>query len=505
MSNKPLTLLLFILCLVVSASAHPLGNFSVNQFSRITIEREQILVKCVLDLAEIPTFQASQEIDNDGDTVLSQQELDLYAERITPSYLSNLRLVVDGAALSLRSGSRNIVLTNGAGGLNTIRVEWEFIANNSVSSLQEHRLRFENANYTSRVGWNEIIVSRVGDINVFNSDRYATGLSDELRSYPEEMLTNPPDERSAELAFSRSSIPTGAIPLQNRNGSPSTAEQDDKLARLIAVPVITPEIMIVGVLIAFGLGAVHAMSPGHGKTVVGAYLVGSKGTLKHAAFLGVTVTITHTIGVFAVGLITVFASSYILPERIMPFLSFVSGLLVLAIGLSLFKSRLLSLMGYQTDADHSHHHHHHPHTHQRGHSHAHGDEGQHDHDHGVGGDGLTHTHDGHTHSHAMPDKITWRSLLSLGISGGLLPCPSALILMLSSIALNRIGYGFLLTVAFSVGLAATLMCVGIAFLYLGKLLDGPSISGNPVVKALPVLSAFVIACVGAVICYGSIM
>jgi ABC-type nickel/cobalt efflux system permease component RcnA len=161
--------------------------------------------------------------------------------------------------------------------------------------------------------------------------------------------------------------------------------------------------------------------------------------------------------------------------------------------LSLFKERLFSALGYQTN-----NHHHHEHENHLDHT------DNHEHNHHNHDGAFVHTHDGHTHSHLPPESVTWRSLLALGISGGLLPCPSALVLMLSAISFNRIGYGLLLTLAFSFGLAATLMCVGLAFLYLGKLLNRPSIGNNPIVKALPVFSAFVISCVGAAICYNSV-
>jgi len=245
------------------------------------------------------------------------------------------------------------------------------------------------------------------------------------------------------------------------------------IAELIAVPEITPAIVIVGLLLAFGLGAMHAMSPGHGKTVVGAYLVGSHGTPKHAAFLGLTVTITHTLGVFALGVVTLFASNYVLPERLMPMLSFFSGALVLYIGLAMFKKRLLAALG--GEPEHQHHH-----------------------------DGHTHSHGGHTHTHLPPADLSWRNLLALGISGGLLPCPSALVLMLAAISLNRVGYGLVLTLVFSFGLAATLTASGLAFLYIGKIFDRPGLAQNRIVKTLPVFSAFVIACLGAAICYTSL-
>ncbi|HKE02992.1 MAG TPA: sulfite exporter TauE/SafE family protein, partial [Blastocatellia bacterium] len=234
--------------------------------------------------------------------------------------------------------------------------------------------------------------------------------------------------------------------------------------------------ILIGLLIAFALGGMHAMAPGHGKTVVGAYLVGSRGTAKHAAFLGATVTIAHTIGVFALGLITLFASRYALPEKIYPVLSFVSGALVVAIGLSLFTKRLRALLGVAA----------------------------HDHDHRLH-DHHSHVAGGHTHLPPGADgsEITWRSLLALGVSGGIMPCPSALVVMLAAISMNRIGYGLVLIVAFSLGLAGALTAVGLAFVYGGKLLARVPASGK-LMRALPVVSAFVISVLGAAICYQSL-
>lgn len=462
-------------------NAHPLGNFSVNNYSRIEIEKNRIRLRSILDMAEIPTFQESQQIDADKNEALSSEELNAYLEKLTAQYIADIKLSIDGAPVQIQAESKNISLRTGAGNLPNLRIEWDFTADASAYAKEGvHRLQFENANYAGRVGWNEIVVSRTPDVNVFDSSAYGSAVTDELKNYPEEMLSAPLAERRAEFFYTAAAVPANAAALQNRNGGASAPVQKDKLAELIAVREVTPSIIIIGLLVAFGLGAMHALSPGHGKTVVGAYLVGSKGTTKHAAFLGLTVTVTHTLGVFALGFITLFASRYILPERIMPYLSFASGLLILLMGLFLFKERLFAALGYKTDNQ---------------------IEDAHEHD-NLEPD-TVHTHGGSTHSHAPPKTITWRSLLALGISGGLLPCPSALVLMLAAISANRIGYGFFLTLAFSLGLAATLMCVGLAFLYLGKIFDRPALGGNPIVKLLPVFSAFVITCVGAVICYTS--
>ena len=499
-----------LLFLVGSISAHPLGNFSINQYSRLEVERERIKIRQILDVAEIPTFQLSKEIDTDKNGVLSETELNAYAERITPEHLANLSLTVNNQPTEIRAESKNISLKTGAGNLPTIRIEWNLISD--LANLADtNQVKFENKNFAERIGWNEIVLTRVGSVNIFNSNAFGSAITDELKAYPQENLNAPLAERTAQFSFSTNSAPENSRILQNRDGHASVATQRDRLAELIAVPEITPAIALFGLLLAFGLGAMHAMSPGHGKTVVGAYLVGSRGTVKHAAFLGLTVTITHTLGVFALGLITLFASNYILPEKLMPFLTFVSGLLVLYIGLTMFKTRLFSAFGWESGG---HHHGENSHS-QDEHTHDRSDHEHHSHDHHENShvhsaataetaDNFTHTHDGHTHSHLPPEEISWKNLLALGISGGLLPCPSALVLMLSAISLGRIGYGLILTLVFSFGLAATLTAVGLIFLYVGKVFGGSKIGQSRIFKALPVASAFVIAFVGAVICYNSI-
>ncbi|MEO7674707.1 MAG: sulfite exporter TauE/SafE family protein [Pyrinomonadaceae bacterium] len=499
--------ILFISVVVLAfaglVSAHPLGNFSINQYSRLEVGKSDIRIRQVLDMAEIPTFQETAVLDADKDGAISDAELKAYAAALTPVYLKNLFLEVNGAPVQLRATSQDIHLVPGAGGLNTLRIEWNLIGDADGNSAT-NTAQFRNNNYAERLGWREIVVNRTAGIEVFDSSAFGSGITDEIKAYPEETLSSPLGERAAKFSFASGPLPANAKPLQNRDGHFTAAVQRDRLAELIAVPEITLPIALVGLLIALGLGALHAMSPGHGKAVVGAYLVGSKGTAKHALFLGLTVTITHTLGVFALGFLMLFASNYILPETIMPFLGFISGLIVLYIGLTMFKSRLLSALGYR-GGEHRHDHGEHGHSHDHGHDHDHGHEGHdHEHAHHAHEHALTHTHDGHTHSHAVPDAITWKSLLALGVSGGLLPCPSALVLMLSAINLNRIGYGLILTVAFSFGLAATLSIVGLIFLYGGRIFDGEKVSGYRIVKALPVFSAFFIACVGAVICYTSI-
>lgn len=501
MKTRMTPIFLLLIVLAASAFSHPLGNFSINQYSRIEVDGSNIKIRQVLDMAEIPTLQEMSKIDADKDGKCSSAELAAYAAAVTPGYAANLKLAVNGELVALYAASPQIELRDGNGNLKTLRVVWDLTATAPGKTISGH-VTFQNHNYADRIGWNEIVLGRQAGTSIFDTAAFGSGITDELNSYPEESIAAPLAERSAEFSFAAGTTPSGSKPLLNRDGHQSPAAQKDRLAELISVPEITPAIALFGLLIAFGLGAMHAMSPGHGKTVVGAYLVGSRGTPRHAAFLGATVTITHTLGVFALGLITLFASSYIMPEKVMPFLSFVSGLLVFYIGITLFKTRLFSALGW-AKAEHHHHDHDHTHDHSHGHGHDHRHSHRHDHGHEHSHDGFTHTHDGHTHSHLPPESITWKSLLALGISGGLLPCPSALVLMLSAIYANRVGYGLVLTVAFSLGLAATLTAVGLLFLYAGKALGGSRLGENRIVKTLPAFSSFVIACIGAVMCYNS--
>ncbi|HSE96853.1 MAG TPA: sulfite exporter TauE/SafE family protein, partial [Blastocatellia bacterium] len=196
-----------------------------------------------------------------------------------------------------------------------------------------------------------------------------------------------------------------------------------------------------------------------------------------------------------------FASQYVVPERLFPILGLASGVIVLVIGLSMFTRRLRAALVHHRH-DHSHHHHDHDHHHHdhHHHDHSHHDHSHHHHDHTH----HTHSHGGREHTHLPPgadgSRVTWRSLLALGISGGLLPCPSALVVMLSAISLNRVGYGLVLVIAFSVGLAATLTAVGLLFVYAGRFIKGSRVSGR-LARTLPVVSALVITCAGLVICY----
>jgi nickel/cobalt exporter len=273
-------------------------------------------------------------------------------------------------------------------------------------------------------------------------------------------------------------------------GTQAGTSQTEPLTRLLHQQALTPWMIAVAIGIAFALGAAHALTPGHGKTIVAAYLVGSRGTLKHAVFLGAMVTLTHTITVFLLGLATLFLFQYVVPQKVTQVLGAISGLSIVAIGGWMLYKRLRGA-GHTHTHDHDHGHDH-AHDHAHSHDHAH-DHHHHEHD---------HPHHEHTHSHGpgghthMPDEISWSGLAALGASGGLVPCESALVLLLTAIALRRVGLGLVLLVSFSLGLALVLMAIGVLVIYAKNLLPGGGNTGNPFFRWMPVASAAVVMLLG---------
>ena len=511
--------------LVPAAFAHPLGNFTINQYAGLNISREKVLLDYVLDMAEIPAFQEIAAFDANGNGQADASEAAGYHTEKCTSLQPDLNLLLNHKAVALTLTSSSIEFPVGVGGLPTLRLNCTFEA--ALTSGEINHLSFSNTAFPERLGWREIVVLSE-DVSI-NGDSAATSLSDRLTNYPEDLLTNPLDQRQVELEIAPVILPkqNESAVAANESTSP-LADRNDAFTRLILLEEINLSTLLVALGISFIWGAMHAMTPGHGKTIVGAYLVGSRGTMKHAVYLGLTTTVTHTLGVFALGLITLFAAQFIVPETLYPWMSLLSGLFVVGIGLNLFANRFRSSgLGTWTKAfktklgrsprpyspvlAHAHsdgltHEHKyvlntsHEHDHGHIHSHSHGHEGHHhdhaeEHRHG-------HSHDHADHSHLPPgadgSPVTWRSLIALGISGGLLPCPSALVVLLGAIALNRIGFGLILVLAFSLGLAGALTAIGMAFIYAGRLFERFPSQGR-IIRLSPALSALFVSLIGIAI------
>ncbi len=499
--------------------AHPLGNFTINHYAGLQVNRDAIAIDFVLDMAEIPAFQEITIFDRNGNGQPDAVEADAYHAQKCQALQPNLNLLLNNKPLALTLTSSSVEFPAGAGGLPTLRLTCEF--RTSVSNMEQMTsLSFADNSYSERIGWREIVVNSDGV--TLNGNFSATSVSNRLKTYPKDLLSSPLNQREITLGIGAIAAPSQNNPTGISQSAPSIAgNRSDAFTQLITLQNLTLPTILSALLISMLWGALHAMTPGHGKTIVGAYLVGSHGTMKHAVYLGLTTTITHTLGVFALGLLTLFAAKYIVPEKLFPWMSLLSGLFVVGIGInlawsrsrsaglgewvntlkkSLFRSRQAYVPALQNiSAGSSNHQHKYVlqaehgqfHDHDHVHSHTHDSHNHHEHD-----------HDHADHSHLPPGAdgapVTWRNLLALGISGGIIPCPSALVVLLGAIALNKIGFGLILVLAFSLGLAGALTAIGMTFIYAGRLFNRLPSQGR-LIQVLPVLSALIVSGIGVAI------
>jgi nickel/cobalt transporter (NicO) family protein len=422
------------------AGAHPLGNFSVNRLDVVRVSSDEVRVTWIVDRAEIPTFQ---ERGRDRARLLAD------ARAVVAR---GLRLRVDGRPAALRlDGPGTLSFQPGQGGLDTTRIELALRA----PARGAERVELRDVTYADRVGWRAIVV-RPGEGTAVRSSVPADDPTGGLRRYPKALLSSPPDERVATLQV-RPGDGTVLAPSSDGSGlRPTTARgAQDGFAQLLADAAAGRGVLVLLLLAAAGWGALHALSPGHGKGMVAAYLVGTRGTAADAVLLGLTVTVTHTAGVFALGLVTLGLSALILPEDLYPWLTLASGLLVVVVGAGVLRSHLRA----------------------RRHRHAH--------------------EHGHHHHHHHDRRPTRRGLLALGASAGMLPCPSALVVLLGAIAQHEVGLGLALIVAFSAGLAATLTVLGLLVVWARRLTAPPRLARALTVA--PAVSSVVIIGFGCVL------
>ena len=485
-------MLLVALIVPAAVSAHPLGNFTINHYSRLEVSPGQARLFYVLDMAEIPTFQAIQQIDRDGDGQVDSNEGAAFATAKMDNLRQKVRLTLDGTPVELKpSGAPDLSFPPGQGGLSLLRLTFWLEGTLPTASRGPVTAEYRDNNDAERIGWREIVVRGQQGLTIFDATVSDQDQSDELRSYPQDMLASPLNQTAARFAFQPGNSSTPGDAGVTRQ--PGSASNDGAFANLITLPNLNLQVVIFALATAVGLGALHALEPGHGKTAAAAYLVGARATPRHALLLGLTITAMHTSSVFLLGLITLFASQFILPERLLPWLGLASGLIVIIIGLRMFLSRL------HQDDGHTHDHHVHDHIHEHLHDHDHGHQHTHDQDHG--------------HSHLPPaltePKVGWRGVLAIGVSGGLLPCPAALVVLLSAIGLGRIGFGMLLIVAFSAGLALVLSIIGLTVLYGGRWLRNTQsnvrFASSPVVmrvtQIVPAFSGLLVVGAGLLLLY----
>jgi nickel/cobalt transporter (NicO) family protein len=436
----------FVLCTLgllaapSAAAAHPLGNFTVNHFNGLTLHPDRIDLRAVIDLAEIPTVQERPAVDRDRDEAVSPAEAAAYAARQCGRFAAATTITVDSDPYPWRPAGRRLEFPTGQAGLATMRLSCEFTT--AATLDRPATIEFQDGFRTDRIGWHELAVTGDG-VRTVGSTLPATSVSDELRAYPEDLLADPLDVRAAtfrtEPGTAAAAITADADPSESVLTSTTSWFTD-----LAGSRDLTPLVGVLAVLLSLVLGASHAALPGHGKTVIAAYLAGKNGSVRDAVTVGVTVTVTHTAGVLVLGLL-ISGSSAIAGESVLGWLGVASGLLVALIGAVLMRSALRK----RTTPDEpvrepvlAHaggHHLRAPSPPAQGHGHSHG--------HGRSG------------------------LIGMGVAGGLVPSPSALVVLLGAIALGRTWFGVLLVLGYGVGMAATLTLVGVLLVRLRDRID----------------------------------
>jgi ABC-type nickel/cobalt efflux system permease component RcnA len=501
-------LLLLLVCSTARIGyAHPMGNFSINHYAGIRVEKDAVELRYIIDQAEIPTYQQIQEAG-----IAAQVEdpsLRPYLARQAAVWKGNLLVEINGEPVHLATVSQTVIFPPGAGGLPTMKIGVIYRGIYHPKSREVH-LRYRDDNFPGHAGWKEIVVTAAEGVDLGDARPYKLDRSAQLTNYPTDLLNSPPQDLEAAFTYTvpaPASFVAAAAPLAATPGSspkptpapaaPPLGAKTSALAASVATGQAQPDLaptptlvlqpnrqttprsrftelmaspkvgfwfLLTAALLAAGLGAMHALEPGHGKTIVAAYLVGSHGRTRHAVGLGLLVTAAHTAGVYLLGAVVLYASRYIVPERIYPWLSIVSGLIIAVLAGYLF---LRAWTGVETELDHD--------------------------------AGVLHSHwySRRRNSPAAEPRaagkdektVSLKQLLILGITGGIIPCPAALVVLLSAVSMHRVGLGLFLIVAFSCGLAAVLVGIGILMVRARHLVSRWKSDGPWAKRWLPLVSA----------------
>jgi ABC-type nickel/cobalt efflux system permease component RcnA len=412
-----------------AAFAHPLGNATTNAGAYLRITRDGVGIDYVLDIAEIPAVQAAAAIDVSGDGTLDQDEQRQWGRERCAQLAAGLMLSVDDRPSTLATEDIALSQPPGEAGLTTLRLECGLRAAGtrwSGDAGGSRAIRLHDTNDLGRAGWREITAEASGGLRVVDSDVPASSPTNRLRTYAPDQLATPLRVTDARVTVAPGS--GGVVAVTTPFGKTGDAVAAS-FTSLVARQELTVLFAAFAFVAAVALGATHALAPGHGKTVMAGYLVGTHGGPRHAVVLGLTVAASHTAGAWALG-VAISASQTLAPERVYPWLGIVSGVLFVAVGVGLLRRSLGPA-----------HHHDHDHDHDGAHA------GEHVHEHGP---------------------VRWRQIVAPGLAGGLVPSPSAVVVLLGGIALGRAWFGVVLVAAYGLGIAASLVGAGYLLARLGE-------------------------------------
>jgi nickel/cobalt exporter len=437
------------------AHAHPLGNFTINHLAKVRPDSRGVTIRYVVDMAEIPTFAVMRERSI---TSSERARLQQWAQDEIGVVKSSLTVFDNGHQLSLSAREPKVSPRPGAGGLPTLYFVDDFRATFPTVGTA-HKVAIDDRLYPGRIGWKDIVVAP------------ALEPTNELRSYPNALLGSPRSVIGVVVSLTALgkvvALTTSDSAVSAPAGSSSQA-RSNVLSDMLARGITNPFFVLITLLLAIGLGALHALEPGHGKTLLAVSLVGARATTKQAFILAVALTLAHTAGVLALGVVLIVLAQWIVPENVYPWISLVSGTFVAVLG-AMALSRYVKA--------------------KRGDSHSHGLE-PHVHDHGRGG---------HQHDHAIPGAtpLSFKSVVLIAMSGNVAPCPAALVVLLTALTLHQLAYGLLVVIAFSVGLAAVLTGLGIAVVHGASWLSNRRVFDR-VTTYGPLVTATIICIIGAV-------
>lgn len=519
-----------------TASAHPLGNFTINHYTGLVVRSGAVSADLVVDTAEIPTFKRRSEFDVNGDKVVDDAELATFSAAECAREVGRLDLRVGGRAVAFTVSRASLALLDGAAGLKTMRLECSATAAVALDRAGS-QIEFTRRDPAGRIGWREITAQGDG-VTLTGSTVPATSISNRLAAYPQDMLKSP-------LAVSTASLvahPGGAALIASRAlrgtsiGSRGVDAATAAFQKYVGRRTLSPLVGVVALLFAIVLGAVHALAPGHGKTVMAAFIVGERGSLRQAWIIALTVTITHTAGVLVLGV--VLSAFDLAAPRVYGALGLASGLLLASVGVVLLARALRQRRAGRTalvapeqvqllvaaGSAAPGHPHPHPHDHDQEHAHPHpheqAPEQAHEHPHPhphpqphehAAVANTSHKHGAFSHTHAVPDPdkpLGLRSIIAMGFAGGLVPSPSALVVLLGAVALGRTWFGIVLVIAYGAGMALTLTGTGLLLSRAsGRLGSGASSYGPRMqqamrlAKVLPFVTAGVVLVVGSTIAF----
>jgi ABC-type nickel/cobalt efflux system permease component RcnA len=448
------------LALAGPSEAHPAGFTSVNRYVGVSCDAEgRVHLAYLLDFAELPAYAEIERLDADHDGVVSPGEQRDYLDQRLPPIVAAWTVEIDGVRTSVRVTGSSLEVPPGERGLSTLRVAADVVAERppgapSMSADRaDVRVHVVDPVFGERSGWREMSGEESPDATVADGP---TARPADILAYSSPAAGGPPRVDEGRFVF-RLRRPTASTPIVRPEPPISV---DPRLARLASAMRRAGEswpFTAIAMGLAFALGAAHALSPGHGKALAAAYLVGRRARASHAVLFGGAVTVAHTAVVFLVGCFALVLERTVGSDRLLRGLALASAVTVLALGIVQLSRRWREIAGE---------------------SQAHG------------------------HSHAAAADSSpegWRSLVALGTSSGLTPCPAALALLLSAIALHRYGFGLVLVLVFSLGVATTLALAGLLVVMARRLLDRMTIA-EPVLRWLPVMSSMCVLLIGILLC-----